>query len=49
MADEAYLRESILSPAVRVVEGREVEMPSYVGVLSGNEVESLIEYIKSLQ
>ena len=29
MADEAYLRESMLKPAVKIVEGYEVAMASY--------------------
>ncbi len=48
MADEAYLRESILKPAVKIVEGYEVAMASYQGVLSEAEVTSLVLFIKSL-
>jgi len=52
IADEAYLREAILTPAARVVKGFEkVEagMPQYAGVLTDAQVESLILFIKSLQ
>jgi cytochrome c2 len=51
-ADDAYLRESILTPAVKVVKGFEkVEagMPQYAGVLTDSQVESLILFIKSLR
>ena len=48
-ADEAYLLESIVSPGAKVVEGREGEMPSFLGILSEPEMESVILYIKSLE
>lgn len=51
-ADEAYLRESILQPAARVVTGYDrgdVSMPSYAGVLSEAQVESLIAFIRTLR
>jgi len=50
-ADEAYLRQSILEPAAKIVEGYErgeVGMPSYAGVLSESQIQSLILFIKSL-
>lgn len=47
-ADETYLLESIVSPGAKVVEGREGEMPSFLGILSESEMESVILYIKSL-
>ncbi len=52
VADEAYLREAILTPAVKVVKGFEkVEagMPQYAGVLTDEQVESLILFIKTLK
>jgi glucose/arabinose dehydrogenase/cytochrome c2 len=52
IADEAYIRESILSPAAKVVKGYEkVEagMPVYAGVLSDPQIESLILFIKTLR
>ncbi len=52
IADEAYLREAILTPATQVVKGFErVEagMPQYAGVLTDEQVESLILFIKSLK
>jgi cytochrome c2 len=47
-ADADYLRESILDPAKRVVKGYEAAMPSFLGVLSDTEVQSLVLYIESL-
>jgi cytochrome c2 len=52
VADEAYLRESILTPAAKTVKGYEkVEagMPVYSGVLTDSQVDSIIMYIKSLK
>lgn len=46
-ADEEYIRESIVNSGTKVVEGYAAVMPSY-GYLSDSEVESLVEYIKSL-
>ncbi|MBX7211890.1 MAG: hypothetical protein K1X78_26525 [Verrucomicrobiaceae bacterium] len=52
VADEAYIRESILNPsAKRHVDytRSEYAMPSYAGVVSDSQLESLILYIKSLK
>lgn len=51
-ADAAYLRESILDPSAKVVEGYqkgEFAMPSYAGVVGDAQLESLVLYISSLQ
>ena len=47
-ADDAYLRRSILDPAKDIVQGFAPGMPTFRGVLSGTEVESLLRYIKAL-
>lgn len=44
--DEAYLRESILEPEKKVVKGYSAEMPSFKGILTETDIESLIVYIK---
>lgn len=52
VADEAYLRESILQPSAKVVSGYEqgdVSMPSYAGVLGDSQIESLIAFIRTLR
>ncbi|WP_395748192.1 DUF6797 domain-containing protein [Prosthecobacter sp.] len=51
-ADEAYIRESILTPSAKVVKGFEkfdTGMPIYSGILNDGQIESLILYIKSLR
>ncbi|MBK8091230.1 MAG: c-type cytochrome [Verrucomicrobiaceae bacterium] len=51
-ADEAYLRESILNPAAKVVKGFEkfdTGMPIYNGILNDSQVESLVMFIKGLK
>ena len=48
VADEAYLRESILNSGAKMVEGFDEGMPSYMGVLTDRQVDALILYIKSL-
>jgi cytochrome c2 len=52
VADEAYLRESIIEPNATVVSGfdkSDAGMPSYQGVINDAQVEALILYIKSLR
>ena len=51
-ADEAYVRESIVKPEAKIAPGYRragIGMPSYAGVLSDPQIESLILFIKSLQ
>jgi cytochrome c oxidase subunit 2 len=48
VADEAYIRESILNPGARVVVGYEPQMPTYQGQLSESQVLQIIAYLKSL-
>ena len=48
VADDTYLRESILIPAARVVAGYQPIMPTYQGQLGEEDVAALIAYIKSL-
>jgi glucose/arabinose dehydrogenase/mono/diheme cytochrome c family protein len=50
-ADEVYLRESILEPSTKVVEGfgrTGMGMPSFAGVLTDPQIESVILFIRSL-
>ncbi len=52
LADENYLRESILEPSRKLAAGfhtGEFAMPSYAGVINASQVEALILYIKSLR
>ncbi len=48
VADEGYLRESILNPAAKIVAGYQPIMPTYKGQISEENVLRLIAYIKSL-
>lgn len=49
LADELYLRESIVEPDAKVVAGYEPIMPSYQGQIGEEELIQLIAFIKSLQ
>ncbi|HXI12765.1 MAG TPA: cytochrome c oxidase subunit II [Thermoanaerobaculia bacterium] len=46
--DENYLRESILNPQAKIVEGFEPIMPTFKGQVNEAELIQLIAYIKSL-
>ena len=48
MADDAYVRESILDPARLVVAGYNPLMPPYRGHLADAEVDDLVAYLHSL-
>lgn len=48
MADEAYLRESILQAGAKIVAGYMPVMPSYEGQLMKEELSLLVSYMKSL-
>ena len=47
-ADENYVRESILSPAAKVVSGFKPIMPSWQGQVNEEQLNSLVAYIRSL-
>jgi cytochrome c oxidase subunit 2 len=49
VADDNYLRESIMVPAAKIVEGFQPIMPPYQGLATEEQVLQLIAYIKSLQ
>ena len=48
VADETYLRESIVDPAARLVIGYEPLMPTFQGLVGEEGLMHLIEYIKTL-
>ncbi len=48
IADENYIRESILSPGAKVVRGFKPIMPVFQGLLSEEQLNALVAYIKSL-
>ena len=47
MADDSYIRESILTPQTKLVAGYQPLMPTFQGQVNEEGVMSLIEYIKS--
>ena len=49
VADADYLRESIVTPAARVVSGYQPVMPTYQGLVSEEGLMQLIAYIQSLE
>ena len=49
VADEAYLRESIVNPQARVVAGFPPIMPPFQGMVSEEQLLQLIAYLKSLK
>jgi cytochrome c oxidase subunit II len=48
VADEGYIRESILTPQLKLVEGYGPIMPTFQGLVNEDGLMSLIEYVKSL-
>jgi cytochrome c oxidase subunit II len=48
LADDAYLRSSILSPSQQVVDGWQPIMPTFQGQLSEEQLLALIAYIRSI-
>lgn len=46
--DENYLRESILDPGAKVVKGFKPVMPTFQGLVSEEQLNALVAYVKSL-
>lgn len=46
--DEAYVRKSILDPAADIVEGFQPLMPSQQGLVSDEELDAIVAYLKTL-
>jgi cytochrome c oxidase subunit 2 len=49
VVDEAYIRESILTPSAKVTSGFQPIMPTFQGLVSEEGLLELIEYVKSLK
>jgi mono/diheme cytochrome c family protein len=47
-ADEAYIRSSILEPLGQVVAGYAPVMPSFKGIVTDDQLDKLVAYVKSL-
>jgi cytochrome c oxidase subunit 2 len=48
IADDQYIRNSILNPASQVVEGFQPIMPTFKGQVTDEQLNGLVAYIKSL-
>ena len=48
VADEAYVRESILNPSAKITAGYQPIMPTFQGLVTEEQVLQIIEYVKSL-
>ena len=48
VADESYIRESILTPQKKLVQGYQPLMPTFQGLVNEEGLMSLIEYVKSM-
>jgi cytochrome c oxidase subunit 2 len=48
IADDAYIRNSILNPGAQIVEGYQPIMPTFKGQVTEEQLVSLVAYIKSL-
>jgi cytochrome c oxidase subunit 2 len=48
IADDDYLRESILEPSAKIVNGYTAIMPTFKGQIGEEQILELIAYIKSL-
>jgi cytochrome c oxidase subunit 2 len=48
IADERYIRDSILKPRAKVAAGYQAVMPSYEGKISEDELIKIVAYIKSI-
>ena len=48
VADDTYVRESILTPQAKIVNGYGPLMPTFQGLVNEDALASLIEYVKSL-
>jgi cytochrome c oxidase subunit 2 len=49
LADDAYIRESILQPNAKIVAGYAPVMPSFQGLVTEDQILALTAYIKSLK
>jgi cytochrome c oxidase subunit II len=47
-ADENYIRESILDPGSKIVSGFKPVMPTFQGLVSDEQLNALVAYVKSL-
>jgi cytochrome c oxidase subunit 2 len=49
IADDDYIRESIINPAAKIVDGYQPIMPTFKGLVTEEQLLHLVAYIKSLE
>lgn len=49
VADDNYIRESILKPQVKLVAGYQPQMPTFQGLVNEEGLMALLEYVKSMR
>jgi cytochrome c oxidase subunit 2 len=47
-ADASYIRESIVNPLAKIVNGYEGIMPTFQGLVTEDQIQQLIEYVRSI-
>ena len=48
VADESYIRESVLDPRAKIAAGYQPIMPTYEGLVTEEQLLALVAYLKSL-
>ena len=48
LADDAFIKESILEPNATVIDGYQPVMTPYAGILGDREIEAIIEFLKTI-
>ena len=49
IADEQYIRESVMNPMAKIVAGYPAAMPAYAGRINEEQMGALVEYIRSIK
>jgi cytochrome c oxidase subunit 2 len=49
VADESYLRESIVQPSAKIVQGYQPIMPTFQGLVTEEQIVQLVAYIQTLK
>jgi cytochrome c oxidase subunit 2 len=49
VADENYIKESIIDPGAKIVKGFQPVMPSFKGIMKDDDISSMIDYLKTVK
>ncbi|MCH9662758.1 MAG: cytochrome c oxidase subunit II [Gammaproteobacteria bacterium] len=49
MADDTYLRSSIINPNEKILQGYSPQMPTFKGILTERQIDGVIEFIKTVK